>query len=75
MLLYVMRVRFLYFKKIFVGNFLLVRPCPFPDIFLQPAYRCMQVNNNIRLHKLLMNNIEQALVQPELIIGQIYAGK
>jgi len=58
MVFYVMGVGLLDIEKIFVRYVLLISPVPFPDIFLQTAYRRMQVNEQIRLQQLLMNDIK-----------------
>lgn len=67
MLLYIARIRFLYIEQVFIGDRLLVFALPFLYVRLQLRYRCMQVNQYIRMNELLVNNIEQLLVKPELL--------
>jgi len=65
-------VGFLYAEQILVGNFLFVRPVSFPDVLLQLVHGAVQVNEQVGLDELLVNNVEQALVQTELIFGQVH---
>lgn len=74
-LLDIVGIGFLDIEQIIIRDILLIRPVPLFDIGLQPGYRCMQVYQDIWLYKLLVDDVEQALVQPELIIGQGYLGK
>jgi hypothetical protein len=68
----IMRISFLYVEQIIVGDLLLVAAVAFADIFLQPVNRCVEINNNVWLYYLLQNNIEQSLVKPEFILGQVH---
>lgn len=75
MLFYVVGIGLLQVKKIFVLNILFVRAVAFFYIHLQFMYGGMQVNQDIGLEELLVNDIEQALIQPEFIFGQVDFGK
>ncbi len=65
-------ISFLDTEEVFIGNILLVRTVSFPDVLLQPVHGAVQVNEQVGLDELLVNNVEQALVQPELIFGQVH---
>jgi hypothetical protein len=71
----IMRIGLLYVEQIIVRDLLFVAAVTFADIFLQPVHRCVEINNNIRLDHLLQNDIEQSLVKPEFIFGQVHFGK
>lgn len=72
MLFDIVRIGFLYTEKIFVRYILFVGAVTFFDIHLQPVYRRMQVDEDIRLNELLVYDIKQSLVKPELVIGQVH---
>src|SRR5436190_11548328 len=71
MLFYIMRIRFLDSKKIFIRYLLLIWPFPLTDIFLQFNYRGMQINQQIRLDYLLIDDLKQSLVKSEFVFRQI----
>ena len=72
MLFDVARVGFLYVEQVLIRYFLFIFPVSFFDIGLQFVNRCMQVDQYFGEDELLVNDVEQFLVQPELFIRQIH---
>lgn len=75
MLFDIIRIGILYFEQVFIRYLLLVGAVSFFNISLQFTYRCMQVDQQVRLYQLLVNNVKQSLIKPEFILGQSYFGK
>ncbi len=75
MLLDVVSVRFLDAKKVFVWNALLVGTVAFFYVLLEFIYGSMQIDENIGLNQLLVHDLEQPLVEPELVFGKIDLGE
>ena len=68
MLFDIICISFLNTYQVGVGYLLFVVAVSFFDIGLQFIYRCMQIDQQVRLNQLLMDYIKQSLVKPELII-------
>ena len=58
MLLDIMRIGFLDIEEIIIRDILFVGAVSFFNIHLQLRYRRMQVNQDIRLHQLLVNDFK-----------------
>ena len=71
----VMGIGFLYAEEVFVGYSLLVGAVSLFDVLLQFADGRVKVDQDIRLDQLLVDDLKQPLIQPELIFGQIDLGK
>src|SRR5690606_20747763 len=70
MLFYIMRVSLLNVEEVFIWNILFVRSVTLAYVRLQTRNRSMKVDQQIRLHELLVDDVEQPLVEPELIVRQ-----
>src|SRR5690606_4123902 len=68
MLFYIMRVSLLNVEEVFIWNILFVRPVTLAYVRLKTSDRSVEVDQQVRLHELLMDDVEQALVEPELIV-------
>ena len=75
MLAYITGIGFLQVKEVIIGDGLLIGTVSFPDIFLKLLDRCVQVDEQVGLHQLLVNDIEEFLVQMKFFIRQIDLGK
>ena len=75
MLTDVVGVGFLQVEKILVFYALLVGPSSFADIALQFVYRGMQVDQQVGLHDLLVDDVEDLLIEPEFLLGKVHLGE
>ena len=75
MLFNITGVGFLEPEQVIVWNGLFIGAISFANIFLKLLNGGMQINKEIRLNKLLVDNIEQFLIKMKFLVGQIYFGK
>ena len=61
----------LYGEEVIIGDALFVRAVPLADIGLQFADRSVEVDQDIRLYDLGLEDIEEILIEPELLVGKI----
>src|ERR1700761_8151560 len=71
----ILRISLLDIGEVFIRDTLLVRPVAFPDIRLQPGDGSMQKDQEIGLYQLGMDDIEELLIKPVFLFGQIDLGK
>jgi hypothetical protein len=71
MLTNIIGIGFLDAEHVFISDRLFVGPVSFPDIFLQFIHGSMEINDNIRLNKLLIDNFKQFLIKPEFLFRKI----
>lgn len=71
----ILGIGFLQAEQIVVGNLLFIGAVPFFDVFLKPVYRRMQVDQQVGLHDLGIDDVEQFLVEAELLVGKIHLGE
>ena len=75
MLLDILGISFLQAEEVAAVNSLLILTVPFFNIFFQPLYRAVQVDQYIRLNDLWINDLKQLLVKPEFLISKIHLCK
>src|SRR6185369_8775758 len=75
MVLYIIGISFLDIEKIFIRDILFIGAVTFPDISLELRNRGMQVDQEFRLHQLLVDDFKETLIKPELIFRERYFGK
>lgn len=62
-------------EKVVVGYLLLVFSRPGADMLLETGDRRVQVDQQVRLRQPRIDDVEQALVEPELLVGEGYLGE
>lgn len=71
----IMGISFLDAKEVIIRDALFVWPVPFADIGLQLVDRCVEVDEDIGLDHLGLEDLEEFLIEPEFLFGEVDFGE